>query len=47
MANRARAVVDSRFSAAVLARRYAEFFEELVYRSPRARRRALKSRDKR
>ena len=40
---RARRVVDARFSAAVLARSYVEFFEELVYRNPRARRRALKA----
>lgn len=44
MARRARGVVDTRFSAAVLARRYVEFFEELVYRNPRARRRAENAR---
>jgi glycosyltransferase involved in cell wall biosynthesis len=46
MAKRARAVVDTRFSAAVLARHYVEFFEELVYRNPRARRRALKTQER-
>lgn len=36
---RGRAVVAERFSGPVLARRYIEFFEELVYRDARARRR--------
>jgi glycosyltransferase involved in cell wall biosynthesis len=40
---RARAVVEDRFSTGVLSRHYAEFFEELVYRNPRARRRALRA----
>jgi glycosyltransferase involved in cell wall biosynthesis len=36
---RAREIVRQRFSAPVLARRYIEYFEELLYRDARARRR--------
>jgi glycosyltransferase involved in cell wall biosynthesis len=37
---RAQAIVKERFSPAAVARRYTEFFEELIYRDARARRRA-------
>jgi glycosyltransferase involved in cell wall biosynthesis len=36
---RAREIIEARFSAPVLAHRYVDFFEELVYRDARARRR--------
>jgi glycosyltransferase involved in cell wall biosynthesis len=39
---RAREIVEARFSPQVLARRYLEFFEELLYRDARARRRLEK-----